>query len=76
MPIAASLLKEYDAEDVVAAALKLMQEGNKALEASPEDILAKDLSNTGGRPGIGSSFHEILDAAKSYCSGYSSNYCY
>ena len=52
MPIAASLLKEYDAEDVVAAALKLMQEGNKALEASPEDILAKDLSNTGGRPGM------------------------
>ena len=29
-----------------------MQEGNKALEASPEDILAKDLSNTGGRPGM------------------------
>ena len=52
MPIAESLLDEYSAEEVAAAALKLMQEGNKALEAPQEDIISKDLQNTGGRPGM------------------------
>ena len=52
MPIAESLLDEYSAEEVAAAALKLMQEGVKALEAPQEDILSKDLRNTGGRPGM------------------------
>ena len=52
MPIAESLLDDYSAEEVAAAALKLMQEGNKALEAPQEDVLAKDLQNTGGRPGM------------------------
>ena len=52
MPIAESLLDDYSAEEVAAAALKLMQEGIKALEAPQEDILAKDLRNTGGRPGM------------------------
>ena len=52
MPIAESLLDDYSAEEVAAAALKLMQEGVKALEAPQEDVLAKDLQNTGGRPGM------------------------
>lgn len=52
MPIAESLLDEYSAEEVAAAALKLMQEGNKALEAPQEDIISRDLQNTGGRPGM------------------------
>ena len=53
MPIADTLLSdEYAPEDVLAAALKLMQEGNKALEAPKEDTLSKDLSNTGARPGM------------------------
>ncbi len=52
LPIAESLLEDYSAEDIAAAALKLMQEGPRALEAPQEDILSKDLSNTGGRPGM------------------------
>ena len=39
MPIAESLLDDYSAEEVAAAALKLMQEGIKALEAPQEVIL-------------------------------------
>ena len=52
LSIAESLLDDYSAEDIVAAALKLMQEGNKALEATQEDIIAAELQNTGGRPGM------------------------
>jgi ATP-dependent RNA helicase DeaD len=53
LSIAESLLDDYSAEDVVAAAIKLMQEGNKALEATQEDdIIAAELQNTGGRPGM------------------------
>lgn len=53
MPIAESLLDDYSAEDIAAAALKLMQEGVKALEArSEEDLISGDLANTGGRPGM------------------------
>ena len=52
MPIASSLLQDYESEDIIAAALKLMQEGNKALEAPAEDIIAQDFANTGARPGM------------------------
>ncbi|MDY6029730.1 MAG: DEAD/DEAH box helicase [Acidaminococcaceae bacterium] len=52
LPIAESLLEDYSAEEIAAAALKLMQEGPKALELPQEDILAKDMQNTGGRPGM------------------------
>lgn len=52
MSIAETLLDDYSAEDIAAAAIKLMQEGNKALEAPQEDIIAADLQNTGGRPGM------------------------
>ena len=52
LPIAESLLEDYPAEHIAAAALKLMQEGPKALEAPKEEIIAKDLQNTGGRPGM------------------------
>ncbi len=52
MSIAESLLDDYSAEDVAAATLKLMQEGNKALEAPQEDVISNDLKNTGGRPGM------------------------
>lgn len=51
-PIAETLLQDYASEDIIAAALKLMQEGNKALEAPKEEGLSKDLTNTGGRPGM------------------------
>lgn len=54
MPIAEALLDDYSAEDVAAAAIKLMQEGQKALEAPKveEDTLHMDLSNTGAKPGM------------------------
>ena len=53
MPIVSSLSKEYDVEDVAAAALKLMQEGDRALEIKkPVESPISDLSNTGGRPGM------------------------
>lgn len=51
MPIVATLSKEYEIEDVAAAALKMMQEGNAALEA-PKDNKASSMDNTGGRPGM------------------------
>ena len=57
MPVVNSLSKEYDLEEIAAAALKLMQEGNRALEIREEnntisDLTAPNLSNTGGRPGM------------------------
>ena len=52
MPIAESLLDDYSAEEIAAAALKLMQEGIKALEAPQEDEIAVELKNTGARPGM------------------------
>lgn len=52
MSIAENLLDDYSAEDVVSAALKLMQEGIKALEATKEDEIAYELKNTGARPGM------------------------
>ena len=46
--IVSALLEDYTAENIAAAALKLMQEGVKATE--PEEKPA--FSNTGGRPGM------------------------
>lgn len=54
MSIVDTLKKDYNAEEIAAAALKLMQEGVKALEA-PAEIRGSstaDLDNTGGRPGM------------------------
>lgn len=52
LPIAESILEDYSDVEALAAALKLMQEGAKALEATAEEELSKDLQNTGGRPGM------------------------
>ncbi len=49
MPIVEELLEEYSAEDIAAAALKFMQEGQKALEP---DAKNPSFSNTGGRSGM------------------------
>lgn len=52
-PIAENLLDDYSAEDIAAAALKLMQEGPKALQAdSKENVLSLELQNTGAKPGM------------------------
>ncbi len=50
--IAEDLLEDYEAAEALAAALKLGQEGPKALEAPAEEKLREDLQNTGGRPGM------------------------
>ncbi len=47
-PILEELLEEHSAEDVAAAALKLMQEGQKALEADDKPTFA----NTGAKAGM------------------------
>lgn len=56
MPVVTSLSKEYELEEIAAAALKLMQEGNKALEIREENTLSdltnQSMANTGGRPGM------------------------
>ncbi len=57
MPIVNSLAKEYELEEIAAAALKLMQEGDRVLEIREEkntisDLTDQNLSNTGGRPGM------------------------
>lgn len=57
MPVVTALSKEYEVEEIAAAALKLMQEGNKALEIREEkntisDLTNQSLVNTGGRPGM------------------------
>lgn len=49
--IVETLAKDYDYEQISAAAIKLMQEGSKALEAA-EDSKDTDLGNTGARPGM------------------------
>ncbi|MEG1159971.1 MAG: DEAD/DEAH box helicase, partial [Acidaminococcaceae bacterium] len=58
-PIVSALMKDYNAEEIAAAALKLMQEGNKALEAPAESNVNTDLGNTGGRPGMVRMFMNI-----------------
>ncbi len=55
MPIVATLEKEYELENIAAAALKFMQEGAKALKTSNSNDNAKgsgSMSNTGARPGM------------------------
>ena len=52
LPIIGSLLKDYNPEEIAAAAVKLMQEGNKALETPAETTVAPDLGNTGAKPGM------------------------
>ena len=57
MPVVTALSKEYELEEIAAAALKLMQEGNRALEITEEkntisDLTDQNLANTGGRPGM------------------------
>lgn len=52
MPIVTALGKEYELEEIAAAALKLMQEGNKALEIKEEQTTLSDLAHTGGSPGM------------------------
>ena len=57
MSVVTTLGKEYELEEIAAAALKLMQEGNRALEIHEEkntisDLTNQNMSNTGGRPGM------------------------
>ncbi|MDD3395899.1 MAG: DEAD/DEAH box helicase [Acidaminococcaceae bacterium] len=52
MSIVDSLTSDYNAEEIAAAALKLMQEGNKALEASESIATAPDFTNTGAKSGM------------------------
>ncbi len=51
LPIAQDILEDYGPAEALAAALKLGQEGSRALEA-PEPPLRLDLQNTGARPGM------------------------
>ena len=51
LPIAEALENDYDIHDIAAAAIKFMQEGNKALEEpQTADALPEALANTGGSP--------------------------
>ena len=54
LPIVATLEKDYDIQDIAAAALKFMQEGAKALEEPEEEgeSLPDSLANTGAKPGM------------------------
>ena len=52
LPIVEALEKDYDTQDIAAAALKFMQEGAKALEEPEEQVGPAGLSNTGAKPGM------------------------
>lgn len=54
LPIVETLKKDYDIQDIAAAALKFMQEGAKALEEPEEEgeSLPDSLANTGAKPGM------------------------
>lgn len=53
LPIVETLEKDYDVQDIAAAALKFMQEGAKALEEPEEEGSLPDaLANTGAKPGM------------------------
>ncbi len=53
LPIVETLEKDYDVQDIAAAALKFMQEGAKALETPTEEgALPDSLSHTGAEPGM------------------------
>jgi ATP-dependent RNA helicase DeaD len=65
LPIVEALEKDYDIHDIAAAALKFMQEGNKALEAPEDaDTLPAALANTGARPGMVRLFINVGRSAK------------
>jgi ATP-dependent RNA helicase DeaD len=65
LPIVEALEKDYDIHDIAAAALKFMQEGNKALEAPEDtDALPAALANTGARPGMVRLFINVGRSAK------------
>lgn len=55
---------DYDSENIAAAALKLMQEGVKALDQPEEIIDTSDLANTGGKPGMARLFLNIGRSSK------------
>ncbi|HIU64480.1 MAG TPA: DEAD/DEAH box helicase [Candidatus Avacidaminococcus intestinavium] len=60
LSIISTLTKDYSVEDVAAAAVKLMQEGSKALEISSETrVMPSDFTNTGARPGMVRMFMNI-----------------
>lgn len=52
MQIVDTLLKDYDYDEIAAAAIQYIMEGTKALEDPEDEILSEDLSNTGGKPGM------------------------
>lgn len=53
LPIVETLEKDYDVQNIAAAALKFMQEGAKALEEPAEEGALPDaLSHTGAEPGM------------------------
>ena len=65
LPIAEALENDYDIHDIAAAAIKFMQEGNKALEEpQTADALPEALANTGARPGMVRLFINIGRSAK------------
>lgn len=60
LPIVETLEKDYDVQDIAAAALKFMQEGAKALEEpAEEESLPDALANTGAKPGMARLFVNI-----------------
>ena len=66
LPIVEALEKDYDLADIAAAALKLMQEGAKAL-AEPEEedsVVPDDLAHTGAKPGMVRLFMNIGRSSK------------
>ena len=66
MGIVEALMDDYDPEDIAAAAIKIMQEGAKALEApKPEETTpVLDLTNTGAKPGMVRLFVNVGRAQK------------
>ena len=65
LPIVETLEKDYDVQDIAAAALKFMQEGAKALEEpAEEESLPDALANTGAKPGMVRLFVNIGRASR------------
>ncbi|MDD4084107.1 MAG: DEAD/DEAH box helicase [Acholeplasmataceae bacterium] len=52
LSIVNTLSKDYGNEEIAAAALKLMQEGNKAMESPAAEAAPADFANTGAREGM------------------------
>lgn len=65
LPIVEALEKDYDLPEITAAALKLMQEGTKALEEPDEEgAVPEDLAHTGAKPGMVRLFINIGRSSK------------